>query len=99
MTPPACDATEKTYEAFAEYVDSHTIVVQATGDIEGEVDDVAERSPRQFRKVMEAFERSDTSKILIYVNGGLNTLKHVRNQAANQLPCMHRDGYFPIFLI
>jgi len=96
---PACDAVEKSYAAYAEFVDRHTIIAQSTGDIEGEVTGSRELFGSQFTKIMTAFEKSKKKKMLIYVNGGLNPLGDVRDQAANQIPCMLRDGFFPVFLI
>jgi hypothetical protein len=75
-------------------------VAQDNGDIEGErSESFEEKFRRQFTSIMTAYEASGKSKILIYVNGGLNSLRTVRKQAANQLPCMIRDGYFPVFLV
>ncbi len=97
---PKCTDGNRAYADVREFVDRHTIVAQDRGDIEGEKSgQFEEKFLLQFASIMTAFEKSRQDRILIYVNGGLNPLDAVRDQAANQIPCMIRDGYFPVFLI
>lgn len=60
-----------------------------------------------FRTIMlgftEAVERSPDParppRLLFYFNGGLNSQASVEEQAADQVPCMIADGYYPVFFV
>ena len=88
---------------FSIDTDNHLLIVDRKGDV-----DNGDNFSEQFRKIMINFVKfrkifqkdcPRKNKILIYVNGGLNTEKIVRKQASEQIPLMIEDGYFPIFLI
>ncbi len=61
----------------------------------------------QIRKVLEAHSRfrrrpeadGQPNRLLIYVNGGLNSIETSVERAREQVPCMARAGYFPVFLV
>ncbi len=61
----------------------------------------------QFVKILEAHARfrqrpeaaGKPNRILLFINGGMNTVSTGLERAAEQAPCMLKAGYFPIFLI
>ena len=82
-------------------VDQHLLVIPsekvscdlATGDFNA-----------QFKRIMMAYAATPESvakynRILVYVIGGLNGVDAVKDRAANLIPCMVADHYFPVFLI
>ena len=58
----------------------------------------------QFKRIMMAYAALPESvrqiqSDSVYVNGGLNGVDAVKDRAANLIPCMVADDYFPVFLI
>lgn len=82
-----------------EVLGKHALVIDRKGSVEN--------FERNFKSIMAAyadFQRGrggdpKKNRILIYVNGGMNPQNEVMEQAAHQIPCMKRAGYFPIFMI
>jgi hypothetical protein len=61
----------------------------------------------QVREVLQAHDRfrqnqgsvGGKNRILIFVNGGLNSIGTSVERAREQVPCMVRAGFFPVFLV
>ncbi len=52
-----------------------------------------------YNRYQQSSTQPNQSKIILYFNGGLNTSATVRAQAIRQVPCMIKDGYFPVFMV
>lgn len=86
----------------------HIVIVDPRGDMEAVSDALPDtgKYKQQFRNITAAYVNFRSSapagapnRVLIYVNGGLNSRKKVLAQAQEQIPCMKEAGYFPVFLI
>ncbi len=87
-------------------VNHHLLHTTFIGDLAVETQEDNPKDIRQkLNEFLEEFKKFSADKpnrykkLLIYLNGGLTSIDAARKQAANQIPCMEADGYFPAFLI
>ena len=90
-------------------IEKHLVVSNSEGKLPEERDNVRHEGSAglAFRTVMGGFARyaearatkKDPARLLIYLNGGLNSQEVVERQAARQIPCMLADGFYPVFFV
>jgi hypothetical protein len=97
---------EQKFDDDKSEVGIHLVNTNSKGDLDSETSETDQKDIRQYlRKFLQEFQKftaenpGKPKKLLIYINGGLNSIGGARNQMANQISCMERDGYFPAFLI
>jgi hypothetical protein len=104
----ACTAEVYDHPPVGFDVADHMIVADSLGRFDpgahGTGIDFAPSIAEEFETIMAAHARfraeapARPDRVLLFVNGGLNGLDYNVDRAREQMPCMMRDGYFPIFL-
>jgi hypothetical protein len=101
------DISPRRREEMLADADRHILAVSSTGNIIDPKTGNLSEEDQDIAAIFAEYERyinassrgkEEKKRMMIYVNGGLNSLPDMRWQAAVRIPCMKRDGYFPVFL-